>query len=112
MIVLKHLICIAHTSGVFRLTPLQDILTAPKMQTGAIFPKKNCKHSSNIPTASILMKNFEIAQLSGVYIQTVKTNIKAILKSGIVVPDYTHSDIISHPFSSVCSLLYTYLVIW
>lgn len=47
-----------------------------------------------MPTASILIRDFEIVQLFGVYSQTVKTNIRAILKSGIVVPDYTHGGIV------------------
>lgn len=41
-------------------------------------------------TAPILMRNFEIAQLFGVYSQTVKAAIKAVLQSGVVVPDCTH----------------------
>lgn len=40
------------------------------------------------------MRDFEIAQLFGVYSQTVKANIRAILKSEIVVPDYTHGGIV------------------
>lgn len=41
-------------------------------------------------TAPILMRDFEIAQLFGVYSQTVKAAIKSVLQSGVVVPDYTH----------------------
>lgn len=41
-------------------------------------------------TAPILMRDFEIAQLFGVYGQTVKAAIKAVLQSGVVVPDCTH----------------------
>lgn len=48
----------------------------------------------NVPTASILMRDFEIAQLFEVYSQTVKANIKTILKSRVVVPDYTHGGIV------------------
>lgn len=44
----------------------------------------------NVPTASILMRDFEIAQLFEVYSQTVKANIKAILKSGVITSDCTH----------------------
>lgn len=45
-------------------------------------------------TVQILMRDFEIAELFGVYAQTVKVHIKAILKSGIVVPDYTHGRVV------------------
>lgn len=45
---------------------------------------------SSASTTSILMRNFEIAQLFGVYSQTVKTNIRAILKSGVITSDCTH----------------------
>lgn len=41
-------------------------------------------------TAPILMRDFEIAELFGIYSPTVKAAIKAILKSGAVAPDYTH----------------------
>lgn len=41
-------------------------------------------------TAPVLMRDFEIAELFGVYCQTIKANIRAILKSGVVAPDYTH----------------------
>lgn len=41
-------------------------------------------------TTPILMKDFEIAQLFGVYRQTVKAAIKAVLQSRVVVPDCTH----------------------
>lgn len=41
-------------------------------------------------TVPILMRDFEIAELFGIYSPTVKAAIKAVLKSGAVVPDYTH----------------------
>lgn len=44
----------------------------------------------SVPTASILMRDFEIAQLFGVYSQTVKANIRAILKSNVVTADLTN----------------------
>lgn len=47
-----------------------------------------------VPTAQILMCDFEIAELFGVFSQTVKSAIKSILKSGIVTPDYTHGGIV------------------
>lgn len=47
-----------------------------------------------IPTTQILMRDFEIAELFGVFSQTVKSAIKSILKSGIVVPDDTHGGVI------------------
>lgn len=47
-----------------------------------------------IPTAQILMRDFEIAQLFGVFSQTVKSAIKSILKSGIALPDCTHGRIV------------------
>ena len=33
------------------------------------------------------MQAFEIADLFGVYVQTVNANIKAVIKSGIISPD-------------------------
>ena len=36
---------------------------------------------------NVNMRVFEIADLFGVYIQTVNANIKAIIKSGVVSPD-------------------------
>lgn len=51
----------------------------------------------NIPgatTAPILMRDFEIAELFGIYSQTIKTTIKVILKSGAVAPDYTHGGVV------------------
>lgn len=47
-----------------------------------------------IPTAQILMRDFEIAELFGVFSQRVKSAIKSILKSGIVTLDYTHGGIV------------------
>ena len=35
----------------------------------------------------VSMRAFEIADLFGVYVQTVNANIKAIIKSGVVSPD-------------------------
>ena len=46
-----------------------------------------------IPTAQILMRYFEIAELFGVFSQTVKSAIKSILKSGIVLPDCRHGGV-------------------
>mgnify|MGYP000378186017 CR=1 FL=1 len=45
-------------------------------------------------TAPILMRDFEIAQLFGVYSQTVKAAIKAVLQSGVVAPDCTHGGVV------------------
>lgn len=45
-------------------------------------------------TAPILMRDFEIAELFGVYSPTIKAAIKAILKSGAVAPDYTHGGVV------------------
>ena len=36
---------------------------------------------------NVSMRAFEIADLFGVYIQTVNANIKAIIKSGVISPD-------------------------
>ena len=38
---------------------------------------------------NVSMRAFEIADLFGVYVQTVNVNIKAIIKSGVVSPDTT-----------------------
>lgn len=45
-------------------------------------------------TAPILMRDLEIAELFGIYNQTVKVTIKAILKSGAVALDYTHGGVV------------------
>ena len=45
-------------------------------------------------TAQILMRNFEVAELFGVYSPTIKAAIKAVLKSGAVAPDYTHGGVV------------------
>lgn len=45
-------------------------------------------------TAPILMRDFEIAELFGVYSPTIKAAIKAVLKSGAVAPDYTHGGVV------------------
>lgn len=45
-------------------------------------------------TAPILMRDLEIAELFGIYNQTVRVTIKAILKSGAVAPDYTHGGVV------------------
>ena len=44
----------------------------------------------SVTTAPILMRDFEIAELFGIYSPTVKATIKTVLKSGVVAPDYTH----------------------
>lgn len=46
-------------------------------------------------TAPILMRDFEIAELFGVYSPTVKAAIKAVLKSRVVAPDYTHGGVVN-----------------
>ena len=43
----------------------------------------------SVPT-NVKMRDFEIAELFGVFIQTVKANIKAVIKMGVVIPDYTN----------------------
>lgn len=42
----------------------------------------------NVP-ANVRMTYFEIAELFGVFTKTVRANIKAILKSGVVKPDFS-----------------------
>lgn len=44
----------------------------------------------SVTTENIRMRDFEIAELFGIYSQTVKAAIKKVLKSGAVAPDYTH----------------------
>ena len=41
----------------------------------------------SMPTAPIRMRDFEIAELLGVFNQTIRANIRSLIKSGIVVPD-------------------------
>ncbi len=48
----------------------------------------------SVITAPILMRDYEIAELFGIYAQAVKTAIKAVLKSGAVAPDYTHGGVV------------------
>lgn len=48
----------------------------------------------SVNTAPILMRDLEIAELFGIYSQTVKATIKAVLKSGSVAPDYTHGGVV------------------
>lgn len=43
--------------------------------------------SIHVPT-NVQMRDFEIAELFGVYHQTIRTNIKAVLKSGVTIADY------------------------
>lgn len=45
-------------------------------------------------TTPILMRDFEIAELFGVYSLTVKAAIKTVLKSGAVALDYTHGGVV------------------
>lgn len=40
-----------------------------------------------VPT-NVQMRDFEIAELFGVYHQTIQINIKAVLKSGVTIADY------------------------
>lgn len=42
------------------------------------------------PVETVWMLDFEIAELFGVMIPTIKSNIQAILKSRVVKPDHTH----------------------
>lgn len=39
-------------------------------------------------STNVQMRDFEIAELFGVYHQTIRTNIKAVLKSGVIIADY------------------------
>ncbi len=43
----------------------------------------------SVPT-NVKMRDFEIAELFGVFTQTIQSNIKAVIKMGVVIPDYTH----------------------
>ena len=43
----------------------------------------------------VSMRSFEIADLFGVYIQTINAHIKAILKSDVISPDTSGTGIIS-----------------
>lgn len=42
------------------------------------------------PTETVWMRDFEIAELFGVMLPTVKSNIRAILKSNVVIGDTTN----------------------
>lgn len=43
----------------------------------------------SVPT-NVKMRDFEIADLFGVLNQTTQSNIKVVIKMGVVIPDYTH----------------------
>lgn len=49
---------------------------------------------ATIPIAQIVMHDFEITELFELFSQTVKSAVKSILKSGIVVPDNTYGGIV------------------
>lgn len=53
---------------------------------------------------NVSMKPFEIAQLFGVYVQTIRANVKVILKSGIIRAD-TSTDA-AMPGSSIMPEVY------
>ena len=46
------------------------------------------------PTKTIWMRDFEIAELFGVMLPTAKSNIRAILKSGVVKADLQHGGVV------------------
>lgn len=47
----------------------------------------------NNPVETVWMLDFEIAELVGVMIPTIKSNIRAILKSGVVKADLQHGGV-------------------
>lgn len=46
------------------------------------------------PVETVWMRDFEIAELFGVMIPTIKSNIRAILKSGVVKADLQHDRVV------------------
>lgn len=77
------------------------------MKRGEIAINENGSVSA---TDNIQMRDFEIAELFGVFAQTIRTNIRAILKSGVckgdlsnggmvvgksIIPDYHGQDMIT-----------------
>ena len=46
------------------------------------------------PTKTIWMQDFEIAELFGVMLSTIKSNIRTILKSGVVKTDLQHGGVV------------------
>ncbi len=46
------------------------------------------------PTETVWMQDFEIVELFGVMLPTVKSNIRAILKSGVVKADLQHGGVV------------------
>ncbi len=46
------------------------------------------------PTKTIWMRDFEIAELFGVMLPTIKSNIRAILKLGVVKADLQHGGVV------------------
>lgn len=46
------------------------------------------------PVETVWMRDFEIAELFGVMIPSIKSNIRAILKSGVVKADFQHDGVV------------------
>ena len=46
------------------------------------------------PVETVWMRDFEIAELLGVMLPTIKSNIRAILKSGVVKVDLQHDGVV------------------
>ena len=46
------------------------------------------------PVETVWMRDFEIAELLGVMLPTIKSNIRAILKSGVVKADLQHDGVV------------------
>ena len=49
----------------------------------------NGNDSVSVPD-KVMMQDFEIAELFGVMIPTIRSHVRAILKTGIATGDYTH----------------------
>lgn len=46
------------------------------------------------PAETVWMRDFEIAELFGVMLPTIKSNIRAILKSGVIKDDLQHGGVV------------------
>lgn len=46
------------------------------------------------PVETVWIRDFEIAELLGVMLPTIKSNIRAILKSGVVKADFQHDGVV------------------
>lgn len=64
------------------------------------------------PAETVWMRDFEIAELFGVMQPTIKSNIRAILKSGVVKADLQHGGVVygNHILPSISGWIWLWLL--